>query len=1299
MKHINVRHITKKINRLFNSLLIFVFFSTIMITVADSKNRTVSDLLKKISKKNVKKRSVSLPETRQREKPQKIKRSQLRAVAPTKKSSVLFQFKNQDEAALGELLDEEIRQLFILTKRYQRSKDRGEIWLRLAEKYMEKSKLLEFTIQQKFDQRLQRWKANKRQGAAPKLNLKLAHSFKRKAISLYTLFLKNFPKDNKIDQALFFLGYNYFDLDQPTEGVKYYDQLMKGHPKSPYIEEVYFALGEYYFEKAQWDKARKRFLKVVQKKKRGKFYHFAIYKIAWCEYNLGRGNKAMKYLERVLKRTQRLMLTKQEGKSEFNHIHLANEATKDLIVFYSKVKNYKRAKSYFQRFFKPDAVSKYLEQLAYIYADNKDHEAARYLFKSLIASDPRSQKAFRYQKEIVDVYYGFQAAIFKAELFDWIVKYSKKSKWAVANSQNQELLSEAESVREDALRRYVLNIHKTAQKSNSIRSKKDAVSGYKIYLNYFPDHNQSVEMRFYFAELLYDMKMFDQASINYLKVADRKPKNKYTNDAVINAILALDQQLQKTEGRLSKDLKKIPYKGVEKRFLSVVKKYLPQLKKSHPDRVANIEFKMAYIMYAHNQFDVALKAFWNIIGTRRGEFVEPSAHLILDIHNLQKDYKSLIRDGTKLVRSDALNSRMRREIRGIVERSQFQIAQNLEKRKEYQKSAEAYAGFADKNRKSQLFSVAIFNAAVNFERANDILKAIQYHRRVLNQKDALSKTNHHQKSRRILAVLYEKTGQLERAAVHFELYAKAYPSDQYTTESYYNAAIIFKGLKRSSRAIKNFDSYYRVAQKSKKVDKSKRLAALVSIAEIHEQAGRKQRAYAYYERYIRENPSDASLVILVHTRLARIAKALRWKKRTDEWYTKVIAVQKVYSNIGKSEAAEARFHLLQETYRKFRSIRIPVNEARQAKVINEKLALLKALSSKLAQVILYDDPDYVIRAVTLIGEANEHFATAVMNAPLPKGLTKAQQKEYRNAVEQKLAALPKRTAIENYKLAIKKSSDLKAYNDAVKRAYKRLSIMQPNIYFRMKEMPIKAVKLDLFQFKENEKDKEAEENGKYASFIRAVQSENEAEAIGEAAKILAKNVQDEVVLNGLAIFYLQTNRPDLAKIYLGKALKSKLPKAVLQNNRAVAALMESKKNGLKPVVDDLISTLRENETSGPAAANLGYILLDHQDITNAVGYLEVAAKAFPDDPAILNNYAIALKYAEEFNMAKRFYERALSKESSNLNIQLNYARLLVDKFKGSNKEEAVEILNKLKFIGGDVRITSEADVLLNEVRQ
>ncbi len=1293
-------------------ILVFCFAIDTIDTNVHAQSRTVSDLLNKISKKRVKKRQTAVP-TLQDPKPKRIKRSQLRRVAPTKRSSTSFLGQSGDEAQLGKLLDEEIKQLFKLMQRYQKSNDRGEIWLRLAERYIEKSKLLEINIQRKFDKRLQKWENTGRQSNPPRLNLKPVYVFNRKAIELYRLFLKNFPKDSKIDQALFFLGWNYFNLNQADEGVKYYNRLIVEHKRSPYVKEVYFELGDYYFEKKNWNRAKKEFLKVARKKPKDRFYHLAIYKLAWCEYNLGNGPKGIRYLERVLTETKKLSASNNLNNKGISHIHLAREATRDLIVFYSKVKNYKGAKAYFRRFFNRETVSKHLEELAYIYADDKNHQAARHVFKILIQENSTSPKAFEYQREIVSVYHGLESPIFKSELFDWVSKYSKKSRWATANRENTDVLQKAENTREDTLRRYILGIHQTAQKSNALRSKKEAMEGYNIYLNYFANHKEAIEMRFYFAELLYDLKRFPQASVQYLKVADAKSKNKYSNEALMNAFLALDQGLKQNKKRINKNTKRVPYPPAEKQFLATAQKYLPRLKQTNPDKVANIAFKIAHIMYTHNHFDQALKSFWDIIKVYPNtEFTESSAHLILDIYNLKKDYVGLITAGTRLIQSPSLNPKMKAEIKAIVEGSQFQIAQNLEKQKKYKDSAKAYGAFADKNRKSKLYALAIFNAAINYERGNDILRAIKYHRQVVNTKNAVSKRDHHQKSRRILATLYEKTGQLKKAAFHFEAYAKAYPNDQYTNESYHNAAIIFRGFKQYDKAVQNFNSYYHASQNSK-ADRSKRLSALISIAEIHEQTNRKKRAYAYYERYIRENPSDPAETILAHVRLARIAADLKWKKRASEWYTKTVAVQKAYSNIGKSEAAEAKFYLLQETYTEFRSLRIPVNQARQAGVINKKLALLKTLSAKLAEVVAYDDPNYVIRSVTLIGEANEHFAQAVMTAPLPPGLNKAQEEEYRKAVDQKLAALPRRTAIENYKLAIHKAFELKAYNKALKKAFKRLSVMQPNSYKEMKDIPIRTVKLDLYRLNsdpiEENNDEEEEEDieeganvkarkvrSKYTQLASAIQNGNEQESqvIRAATKILAKNPQDGVVLNGLAVFYLRTKRPGIAKIYLGKALKSDIPKSVLQNNRAVASLMEGE---TKVAVDDLIQVIKE-KISGPAAANLGYILLDHQDMVNATRYLRVAAKAFPEDPAILNNYAIVLKYRGEFDQSKSLYKRSLEKDSSHPHIQLNYGRLLVEKFKGDNKREAIELLNKVKFIGSDVTTINAAEDLLKEVQ-
>ena len=89
------------------------------------------------------------------------------------------------------------------------------------------------------------------------LNLNASQEYNRKAIQLYEWFQRDFPQDPKIDQALFFLGYNYFELEQPEKGKDYYKRLTTEFPNSSYIEESYFALGEYYFDREKWSEALK----------------------------------------------------------------------------------------------------------------------------------------------------------------------------------------------------------------------------------------------------------------------------------------------------------------------------------------------------------------------------------------------------------------------------------------------------------------------------------------------------------------------------------------------------------------------------------------------------------------------------------------------------------------------------------------------------------------------------------------------------------------------------------------------------------------------------------------------------------------------------------------------------------------------------------------------------------------------------------------------------------------------------------------------------------------------------------
>ena len=126
-------------------------------------------------------------------------------------SSNFFSF--GDEQELERLTDQSIDELKSLIRRFSKSKNRGELWLRLAELYVEKSRLSEFKAFRAYDRALEKHNAQGGQGTPPKVNLGTARSFNRQAIELYEKFIRFFPGDERVDQALFFLGFNYFELN------------------------------------------------------------------------------------------------------------------------------------------------------------------------------------------------------------------------------------------------------------------------------------------------------------------------------------------------------------------------------------------------------------------------------------------------------------------------------------------------------------------------------------------------------------------------------------------------------------------------------------------------------------------------------------------------------------------------------------------------------------------------------------------------------------------------------------------------------------------------------------------------------------------------------------------------------------------------------------------------------------------------------------------------------------------------------------------------------------------------------
>lgn len=492
------------------------------IALAKSK-LTVGELLNRAKEdsrggqlKSMEKNAIAVPDSQFSFKKQQ---TNLQSVKPPRSTEILKFEAGDDQAEYEKTLDRQINELFKLTKKFANSPNRGELWLRLAELYVEKSTLVDARKQNLYDQQLQDFQSG-RSKKKPKLDLKESQQYNRNAIQLYEWFLRDYPNDEKVSQALFFLGYNYFELNDAKNGAKYYDQLTRQYPKSPFVGEAHFALGEYYFENERWAEAYKEYSKLI-KDKRHRLHSFSLYKGGWCLYRLGRTEEAVKYLDFIIK-----LDGNSSRKNSIRRTKLENEALRDIVVFFSDIADTQRAVRYFKNLNLPDS-NNYIERLAYYYADKGGKDASRDVFRLLIEENPKDKKAFEYQYQIVQNYfYSKNSPQFKEELYRWINEFKKDSDWANQNKNDTVFLETSYKLQEQTLRNYILQQHQTAQNSRAEFSRKQASEGYQLYFQEFPDAPLVADMHFFFAELLYDMNRFEEAAFHYTWVAENAPSSK-----------------------------------------------------------------------------------------------------------------------------------------------------------------------------------------------------------------------------------------------------------------------------------------------------------------------------------------------------------------------------------------------------------------------------------------------------------------------------------------------------------------------------------------------------------------------------------------------------------------------------------------------------------------------------------------------------------------------------------------------------------------------------------------------------
>lgn len=954
---------------------------------------------------------------------------------------------------------------------------KAEMLMRLAELYWEQSKWEYQLEMKKYDDDYEKWfnlpPEQQKKQTEPKVATTNSQAYTRKAIENYRVILQNYPNYNRIDEALFFLAFSLNDVGEAEEARDMYDKLVKNFPQSAFVPDAYNAIGEYYFNNNNAFKALQNYKKAVEFKD-SKIYTFALYKLAWCYYNVGEFDEAIAKMTDLIEESRR-----REAAGEGAGISLVDEALNDMVLFLSELGDLERAEEILKRIADKRYYRKFLSRLGTIYSEQGKVDDAVVVFRKLIAEQTNSSDNPTHQNEIVKLYWGrdrFDEA--NEEINKLVENYGRTSSWASYNKENKDALKESDRLIERNLSMVAKDSHTQALKRKSVKLLQLAEENYKRYLDYFPSGSNAYEMRFWYAEVLYKLKKYDVATTEYEKVVEADGKGKFLKDAAFNTIFSIDEfiKLEKTKWdreteaerkrRLaSKDPKEkyapIALRDWEERLIKACDTYARVL--PNDEKTLNIIFRSADIYYEHNEFKKANDRFLQIVRTKpKSELAQDAVHTILDSYKKIEDWVNLNAVAREFYGNPDVGSteKFKTELRDIYSRASFKIAEGHAASEKWADAAGGFEGFYREFSDSGVRDLALFNAAFYAGKSGDKGRQVALRHEFVDTfpkpagKEGEGKFLY-QKALANLASHYESIADFGKAA---ELYRKLHDSDKKfegegvasSKDALYNAALFRQSMGDWAGAVKDFGDY--VATYTEDADV---LSNRLRIAKIYKDFKQYDLAMAAYKAIYSDAKISAakfaeSMLAWVEYgrilglkgdragQLAAYTAGLKYFDTNSKKFAEGAAMAPYY-------AAEMRFELLEPRFAEFSKIVMPSDTKKSVASLKQKQDGLKTLEKSYIDVLNLKQGEWGIAALYRIGSLYGDFATKLKTAPCPPKLTEDQCSIYKFGLEDKAYPLIDK-AVDAYTKAREKSYELQLYTTYTRSSLQELSNLRPEEY-------------------------------------------------------------------------------------------------------------------------------------------------------------------------------------------------------------------------------------------------------------
>ncbi|MFN7825388.1 MAG: tetratricopeptide repeat protein [Pseudobdellovibrionaceae bacterium] len=792
-----------------------------------------------------------------------------------------------------------------------------------------------------------------------------AQKSKKQAIEIYTRFIENFPKSDKVDKAYFFMAHEYRELGQTEQMVTTYLKLTKDFPKSEFWEESQLILGDYFLETKKDPRMAQDFYQKILERPENPFMPSARYKLGWTYINQTKFYEALLAFEGVLTIDAKISL---EGLPEiYKKSDVKRDSLMAMVWPYSEQEKLDPDKAnaleYFERL-SPNRVTlqKVLLRLA----------------KRLMLKEKVDQAIPVYFR-LMEITHNLEDRIATIDSFYEAYRKSKKT-WPVedlipviaesllrirpSSAVTADEKKKIEKNWEIYLRDFATQMQKRAQASRTESALNQAIAAYDVYLEVFPRSRFANALLLNRAEAYFALRQYARAGYNYESLV-RRGQNK--KDIFDDAIQSYARALKDSD-----KLSRLEIIESREGFRDLGQAYVKRFPRDPAN--AMILFNIGRTFYDERDFAKAVVQFQSFLRSFPAHKEATTAgQLILDSFNQREDYEGMIKAGKELIANRRLsNPQFKADVAEIIKQAEFRKIQDQVGDPRSRDYAKKLLGFAAKYKGTALGDQALYEAFTSLKAKKD--PAAYEPGEQLLEKHSDSKY-----AKEVVAQMGQmalNTADYKRAARYFETYARKYPADA------------------SSK------------------DLLKSAAQMRELMGDHKEAAENHRDLGNSEESARQYVLAQDWPRVSQTLAARAPTSLRgnyWlglalfrqgQRDSSKGYFLRAAQSATSTFEEKTMAAHSLYLLAAIDLKEYQALQLGSGD--EAAITKAKSEKLTKLSTVFNQVINYGNGRWTIASLYELGRANEEFAQFLSNASLPPGLNASQQAQFQQLIAQQV---------------------------------------------------------------------------------------------------------------------------------------------------------------------------------------------------------------------------------------------------------------------------------------------------------